>query len=120
MAQAFLNTAARRLLSRAVIMRLAGSATAADLESTTDIFCGDLQRVMTHASIPAATVDHPDWDSFLASKPSVRPLETEQFVRYEIPATREQPLRISCKLKSPDIIVKEYGPDAAGDAAVVS
>jgi hypothetical protein len=57
---------------------------------------------------------HTDFESFRASKPEVRPLRTEQFVVYEDKEGRH-PMRVSCKLKSADIILKEYGAGAATD-----
>jgi hypothetical protein len=90
---------------------------AADLAKTTDTFCGELQRSVTGATVPAATVVHPDYESFKASKAEVRPLRTEQFVVYE-DAAKQHPKLVSCKLKSADIIIKEYGDGAAKDGPV--
>ena len=111
-------------------MRIAGVATAlsaiagwlaatagpalADLAKTTDTFCGELQRSVTGTTVPAATVVHPDYESFKASKPEVKPLRTEQFVVYE-DAAKQQPKLVSCKLKTADIVIKEYGAAAAKD-----
>lgn len=95
------------------LVALAGPA-AADLAKTTDTFCGDLQRSVTGATVPAATFVHPDYDSFKASKAEVKPLRTEQFVVYE-DAAKQLPKMVSCKLKTADIIIKEYGAQAAKD-----
>jgi hypothetical protein len=87
---------------------------AAGMARTGDTFCGDLQRSLTGATVPAATVVHATYESFKASKPEVQPLRTEQYVEYE-DAEKRHPMRLSCKLKSPDIILKEYGPGTAVD-----
>ena len=81
------------------------------------LFAGGGKRVHrtgTGATVPAATFVHPDYESFKASKAEVKPLRTEQFVVYE-DAAKQLPKLVSCKLKSADIIIKEYGANAAKD-----
>ncbi len=79
-------------------------------------FCADRQRALTSTRIPVSNVVHTDHDAFVLSKPGVRPLETQQYVRYR-DAARTQPEMISCKFKTADHIRAEYGPQAAGEPA---
>jgi hypothetical protein len=68
-------------------------------------FCADVQRVLAQTSLPVENRVHADFDAFVLSKPSARPLETQQY------ATAE---RISCKVKTADHLRVEYGPALAG------
>ena len=67
---------------------------------------------MTH-SVPAISVVFTDFDEFVKSKPRPRPLETDQYVWHE-DAARTRPKMISCKMKTTDHIIAEYGPGASG------
>ena len=99
------------LLGIAVVVTL--SSARADVRKTTDTFCGDLQRTLFSTTVPAATMVHPDFRAFVKSKASLNPLRVEQFVLYGDEAAKKDPLRLSCKLKTPDVLTKEYGPNAA-------
>jgi len=75
-------------------------------------FCADVQQLMTGTQLRPVNVSHEDWDSFVVSKAKIRPLETEQFVLYD-GQSHKQPIRISCKMKTSDHIINEYGAGAA-------
>lgn len=82
---------------------------------TDDAFCSRAQQLLAGTSIAPQNTVHADFAAFRASKTAVRPLQTHQF------ALREDdgagiPLRISCKVKTPDHLVAEYGSRAARDA----
>ncbi|HRX91122.1 MAG TPA: hypothetical protein P5528_16905 [Steroidobacteraceae bacterium] len=79
-------------------------------------FCADRQRALTGTRMPVTNIVHTDYDAFVLSKPGVRPLETQQYIRYSDTA-RTQPEMISCKFKTADHIRAEYGAQAAGEAA---
>jgi hypothetical protein len=55
-----------------------------------------------------------DWQAFSRASPSVKPLETMQYVGYA-DAQRTRPRMISCKLHSSERIRAEYGATAAGE-----
>ena len=90
------------------------SATAITPPASDAGFCVRAQRTMAGTNMTARNVVHPDYESFKKSKATIDPLQTEQFVLYEDEA-RQRPLRISCKLKSPDLIAQTYGASAASD-----
>lgn len=78
-----------------------------------DEFCTEVQRVLAATSVPSENVAYADLDAFIKSKAVPRPLVTRQFIQYEA-ADVESPERISCKVKSADILNSEYGAGAAG------
>src|SRR5690606_28653837 len=61
---------------------------------------------------PADNVVHDDEESFRKSKTRVRPLTTHQYVLRSDDG-RNLPRRVSCKVKTPDHIIAEYGASAA-------
>jgi len=75
-------------------------------------FCADVQQLMTGTQLTPINVTHGDWESFVVSKAKIRPLETEQFVLYD-EETHKQPVRVSCKMKTSDHLIDEYGGNAA-------
>jgi hypothetical protein len=81
--------------------------------STNDRFCPDAQAQVSMTSVPVVNVVYTDFDEFVKSKPRPRPLETDQYVWYE-DAARTRPKMVSCKMKTTDHIIAEYGPGASG------
>lgn len=81
--------------------------------TTNDRFCPDAQAQVSMTSVPAISVVFTDFDEFVKSKPRPRPLETDQYVWHE-DAARTRPKMISCKMKTTDHIIAEYGPGASG------
>lgn len=75
-------------------------------------FCAEVQRRVAGTQQPLRNVVHESFESFVKSKPSVQPLEPQQFVEFADPA-HTQPRRISCKLKTADHINAVYGDGAA-------
>jgi hypothetical protein len=80
--------------------------------ATTPQFCAEVQRRVAGTQQPLRNVMHDEFQSFVKSKPSVKPLEPQQYVEYA-DASRTQPQRISCKLKTADHINAVYGNGAA-------
>jgi len=75
-------------------------------------FCAEAQRRITGVTLPVRNVVHPDYASFVESKPGIAPLETQQFT--EPPTTRGGvPARVSCKFKTSDHIRAVHGSGAA-------
>jgi hypothetical protein len=76
-----------------------------------DRFCVRVQQEFAATAIRPEHTLYDDYAAFRASKTAVRPLTTHQFV------LREQgvPVRISCKVKTPDHLLAVYGPGAAED-----
>lgn len=105
-------------LATAGACAMAGEPSATSTAATPPVsdaeFCVRAQRTMAGTNLTARNVVHPDYESFKKSKAMIDPLQTEQFVLYEDDA-RQRPLRISCKLKSPDLIGATYGAAAARD-----
>lgn len=84
----------------------------AAFSSTGPQFCAEVQRRVAGTQQPLRNVVHDSFDSFVKSKPSVQPLEPQQYVEFA-DAARTQPMRISCKLKTADHINEVYGNGAA-------
>ncbi|MDW8259119.1 MAG: hypothetical protein RML32_06715, partial [Gammaproteobacteria bacterium] len=80
---------------------------------TTPDYCALVQRFLAGTALQARNVIHTDYQAFVASKPAVQPLTTHQYVLYSDDAPR-LPLRVSCKLKTPDHLNAAFG---AGTAA---
>lgn len=76
-------------------------------------FCSDAQQAIAGTTLVSNNVVHAEYQSFVASKPVVRPLETEQYAWFE-DDTRTQVRMISCKMKTVDHLRTEYGAEAAG------
>jgi hypothetical protein len=77
-------------------------------------FCAVAQQRMSSTHLEAVNVVHADYDTFVKSKPQVRPLETEEFHWNDEPAARGLRM-VSCKMKTVDHLKAEYGPDSAGE-----
>lgn len=101
------------LLTAAIIGLTAGRAVAMGLDVTTSRFCGYAQQVVAATQLGAANRVHDDYVEFMASRPQVEPLETQQYVLYE-DDRRTVPLRVSCKMSTPDHLTDEYGAGAVG------
>ena len=78
-------------------------------------YCAAAQKEIASARVPAHNVLMTDYQAFSRASPSVKPLETLQFVGYSDPQ-RTKPRMISCKLHSADRIRAEYGATAAGES----
>jgi len=77
-------------------------------------YCAIAQKEITASRVPARNVLMTDWQAFSRASPSVKPLETMQYVGYA-DAQRTRPRMISCKLHSAERIRAEYGATAAGE-----
>lgn len=82
---------------------------------TTETFCVDAQKAIVGATIGARNEIHTDAAAFTKSKPVVRPLTTTQYVWPDSAAPGAAPMMVSCKMKTADHLVSEYGEGAAGE-----
>lgn len=78
-------------------------------------YCAAAQAEIAQSRVPAKNVVVADYASFSRATPSVKPLETLQFVGYS-DEKQTKPRMISCKLHSPEQIRAEYGANTAGEA----
>jgi len=81
---------------------------------TLNDYCAIAQKEIAASRVPARNVLMTDWQAFSRASPSVKPLETMQYVGYA-DAQRNKPRMISCKLHSSERIRAEYGATAAGE-----
>jgi len=94
---------------------LAGYAHAAPPQVASAVdFCTHAQQTLAGTKLVSRNVIHSDYEAFKKSKASIQPLITHQFVLYEDDA-RQRPLRISCKLKTPDLLNEVHGAGTATD-----
>lgn len=82
-----------------------------------DNFCAEAQQSIAQTSLAVTNTSHTDFQGFVKSKPSVKPLISHQFVEYletdgEQPA---MPMIISCKMKTASLIQESYGLTTAGE-----
>jgi hypothetical protein len=82
---------------------------------TINDYCTAAQKEIANARVPSRNVVVADYQAFARAQPSVKPLETLQFVGYSDPQGTK-PRMISCKLHSPERIRAAYGATAAGEA----
>jgi hypothetical protein len=108
---------ARNAVFVAATLPLLGGVTTAfaslPLAATNDSFCEVAQYLISSTTQKPTTVVHKDYEAFKKSKTSVTPLEIHQFVTYA-DAAGTQPMRISCKLKTVDHLVSQFGATGAG------
>ena len=78
-------------------------------------YCATAQKEVASSRVPARNVLVADYQAFSRASPSVKPLETLQYVGYSDPQ-RTKARMISCKLHSADRIRAEYGATAAGES----
>jgi hypothetical protein len=81
---------------------------------TTDSFCIEAQAAIVSSKVQARNEIHTDVAAFTKSKPVARPLVTTQYVWPESTAPNATAMMVSCKMKTADHLVSEYGPEAAG------
>ena len=103
-----------QLLSAAVLFLVVQSVHAR-AAVTTDDFCVRVQQLLAGTRmLPDSNTVYTDYQAFRASKTGVRPLTNHQYVLPE-PGTPDSPMRVSCKIKTPDHLNAEYGPGTATD-----
>ena len=78
-------------------------------------YCAVAQKEVASSRVPARNVLVTDYQAFSRASPSVKPLETMQFVGYA-DSQQARPRMISCKLHSAERIRAAYGATAAGEA----
>lgn len=76
-------------------------------------FCSEAQRVLVSTALPVVNEVTTSPDAFAKSKPVARPLQTRQYLWTE-PGAPGRPMMVSCKMKTADHLVAEYGAGAAG------
>ncbi len=79
-------------------------------------FCVRAQSLIVGTRVPSTAVVHDDYETFVKSKPLVRPLEVQQY-HWSAPDGAGPIDKVSCKMKTADHLVAEYGPYAAGEDA---
>jgi hypothetical protein len=82
---------------------------------TLNDYCATAQKEVASSRVPARNVLVTDYQAFSRATPSVKPLETLQYVGYADPQ-RTKARMISCKLHSAERIRAEYGATAAGES----
>jgi hypothetical protein len=82
---------------------------------TLNDYCATAQKEVASSRVPARNVLVTDYQAFTRVSPSVKPLETLQYVGYADPQ-RTKARMISCKLHSAERIRAEYGATAAGES----
>lgn len=75
-----------------------------------DGFCAQAQADIVATKVPATTEVFTDFEAFVKSKPAIKPLALRQYVD----RVDGQPRLVSCKMKTADHLLAEYGPQAAG------
>ncbi len=99
----------------ATVLLLAVHCAHAGMTVTTDDFCIRVQQLVAGTRmLPDSNTIYTDYQAFRESKTGVRPLTNHQYVMPE-PGTANSPMRISCKIKTPDHLNAEYGPGTATD-----
>ncbi|HEU5137203.1 MAG TPA: hypothetical protein VFU13_18790 [Steroidobacteraceae bacterium] len=79
-------------------------------------YCAIAQKEIATSRVPARNVLVGDYQAFSRASPSVKPLETLQYIGYaDSQHTRAR--MISCKLHSAERIRAEYGNTAAGESS---
>jgi hypothetical protein len=78
-------------------------------------YCAVAQKEIASSRVPARNVVMTDYQAFSRATPSVKPLETLQYVGYA-DEKQSKARMISCKLHSADRIRAEYGANAAGES----
>jgi len=97
----------------ATALLLAAQCVHAQVPATTDNFCIRVQQIIAGTTmVPDSNTVYTDYQAFRESKTGVRPLTNHQYVLPE-PGTTNSPMRVSCKVKTPDHLNAEYGPGTA-------
>lgn len=78
-------------------------------------YCAAAQKEIASSRVPARNVIVTDYAAFARATPSVKPLETLQYVGYT-DDKKSKARMISCKLHSAEQIRAEYGATAAGES----
>jgi len=84
------------------------------IPSVTD-YCAIAQKEIATSRVPARNVVVTDYQAFSRATPSLKPLETLQYVGFSDPQ-RTKARMISCKLHSAERIRAAYGATAAGES----
>jgi len=79
-------------------------------DPTSADFCVAVQNILADTSVPASNTVFDNMPDYRASKPSPNPLMIYQVVTYD----EIGPVVVSCKVKTADHLIAEYGEDAAG------
>jgi hypothetical protein len=82
---------------------------------TVNDYCSAAQKEIASSRVPARNIVITDYQQFARATPSVKPLETLQYVGYA-DDKQTKPRMISCKLHSAERIRAEYGATSAGES----
>jgi hypothetical protein len=78
-------------------------------------YCSAAQKEIAGSRVPARNVLMTDYQAFARATPSVKPLETLQYVGY-VDEKHSKARMISCKFHGAERIRAEYGASAAGES----
>jgi hypothetical protein len=111
-----MRTIVQKLTATALL--LAAQCGQAEAPITSDDFCIRVQQIIAGTRmVPDSNTVYTDYPAFRASKTGVRPLTNHQYALPE-PGTANSPMRVSCKVKTPDHLNAEYGPGTATDSGL--
>lgn len=80
-------------------------------------FCAKVQQTFAGTTLKARNTVFTDYQAYRESKLQARPLTNYQYT-YPEPGTRGSPMRVSCKVKTPDHLNAVYGPGTAIDRGI--
>ncbi len=80
-------------------------------DPTSAEFCIAVQHILADTSVKATNTVFDNMPDYRSSKPSPNPLMIYQVVTYD----EGGPIVVSCKVKTADHLIAEYGDDAAGE-----
>lgn len=78
-------------------------------------YCAQAQKEIASVRVPLTNLVLTDYQAFARATPTVKPLQTLEFVQYADPQ-KTHPRMISCKLYSAESIRAAYGANAAGES----
>jgi hypothetical protein len=106
-----INSPDNRVIPQVFVLILSAFSPMVFADEILDEFCADVQRVLAATTVSVENVAYDEIEVFIKSKASIRPLVTRQYVHRDEQA---RPRMISCKVKTSDMLLLEYGDDAAG------
>lgn len=99
-------------------LALAGSAKAVTPPPVTGPeFCTSVAQVFATTALKPRNTVFTDYEAYRQSKLEARPLTSYQYT-YPEPGTHGSPMRVSCKVKTPDHLNAVYGPGTASDRGI--
>lgn len=110
-----MNARRRALAGLLAALALTAARTAWSGPTSDDEFCSRVQQFLAGTTLVPDNHVYAEFADFRASKTVIRPLQTHQYVSRE-PERDGAPVRVSCKVKTPDHLNSAYGTGTAHDA----